>query len=223
MKRILILSAVCEAATGVALLIVPSLVARLLFGEELAGVAISIARVTGIALIALGIACWPGPPLAGMLTYSVVVTLYLAYVGFVSGLTDPELFDLIIEEAAQLEAVKNSTDRIPDSPAAVGSAMTLQTAERDAIATALLDLANTIDGKTLRQAIQIIASVLAGKVSGAGSGTETFRSIDDQHNRVVVTADVNGNRTNVNRHTIVAGDRAARDPNCNFNSGLYMQ
>jgi len=69
-----------------ALLIVPSLVGRLLFGEELTGVAIPVARVTGIALIALGVACWPGPPLVGMLTYSAVVTLYLSYVGFADGL-----------------------------------------------------------------------------------------------------------------------------------------
>jgi hypothetical protein len=37
--------------------------------------------VAGIALIGLGIACWPGPPLIGMLTYSAAVTLYLAYLG----------------------------------------------------------------------------------------------------------------------------------------------
>ena len=70
-----------EAATGVALLIVPSLVGRLLLGAELAGVTIPVARVAGIALIGLGVACWPGPPLVGMLIYSAVVTLYVAYVG----------------------------------------------------------------------------------------------------------------------------------------------
>ena len=72
-------AAVGEAATGLALLIVPSLVGRLLLGEELTGVAIPVARVLGIALIALGVACWPGPPRVGMLTYSAAVTLYLAY------------------------------------------------------------------------------------------------------------------------------------------------
>ena len=72
---------------GLALLIVPSLVGRLLLGEELTGVAIPVARVAGIALIALGVACWPGTPLVGMLTYSAAVTLYLAYVGFAGGLT----------------------------------------------------------------------------------------------------------------------------------------
>jgi hypothetical protein len=81
MKRMLVLAAVSETATGLALLIVPSLVGQLLLGEELSGIAIPVARVAGIALIALGVACWPGTPLAGMLTYSAAITLYLAYRG----------------------------------------------------------------------------------------------------------------------------------------------
>ena len=86
MRWVLIFAAVAEVATGLALLIVPSLVGQLLLGEELTGVVIPVARVARIALIALGIACWPGPPLVGMLTYSAVVTLYLAYLGFAGGL-----------------------------------------------------------------------------------------------------------------------------------------
>jgi len=70
MKAALVFAGVAEAATGLALLIVPSLVGQLLLGEPLAGVAIPIARVAGIALTGLGIACWPGPPLFGMLSYS---------------------------------------------------------------------------------------------------------------------------------------------------------
>ena len=85
MRRVLALAAVGEIATGLALLVVPSLVGRLLLGEELAGVAIPVARVAGIALIGLGIACWPGTPLIGMLIYSTAVALYLAYVGFAGG------------------------------------------------------------------------------------------------------------------------------------------
>jgi hypothetical protein len=85
MKNVLVFAAIAEAATGLALLIVPSLVGRLLLGEELTGIAIPVAGVAGIALIALGIACWPGPPLVGMLTYSAVVTLYLSYIGFAGG------------------------------------------------------------------------------------------------------------------------------------------
>ena len=70
MKKVLIFAAVAEAATGLALLIAPSLVGQLLLGEQLTGIAIPVARVAGIALVALGIACWPGPPLVGMLIYS---------------------------------------------------------------------------------------------------------------------------------------------------------
>jgi hypothetical protein len=82
MKRVLMLAAVGEAATGVALLIVPSLVGRLLLGVELSGVSVVIGRVTGIALVALAIACWPGRmALRGMLTYSALTSAYLAWLG----------------------------------------------------------------------------------------------------------------------------------------------
>jgi hypothetical protein len=86
-KNVLVFAAVAEAATGFALLIVPSLVGQLLLGEELTGVAVPVARVAGIALVGLGIACWPGPPVVGMLTYSALVALYLAYLGLAGGLT----------------------------------------------------------------------------------------------------------------------------------------
>jgi len=78
------------------LLVVPSLVGQLLLGAELTGIAATVARVTGLALIALGIACWPGTPLAGMLTYSVTVTLYLAYVGIAGGPTGILLWPAVV-------------------------------------------------------------------------------------------------------------------------------
>lgn len=65
------------------------------------------------------------------------------------------------------------------------------------IAATLLDLAGAVDGKTLRQTMQILAAVLAGKVSGAGTGTEKFRSLDDAADRVTVAVDPYGNRTGV--------------------------
>ena len=45
------------------------------------GITVTVARVTDIALIGLGVACWPGPSRLCMLIYSVAVTLYLAYIG----------------------------------------------------------------------------------------------------------------------------------------------
>ena len=96
MKKALIFAAIGEAATGLALLIAPSLVGQLLLGEQLAGAAIPAARVAGIALIALAIACWPGPPLVGMVTYSALVAVYLAYLGFAGSLTGVLLWPVVV-------------------------------------------------------------------------------------------------------------------------------
>lgn len=85
MRRVLVLAAVAEALTGLALMAVPSIVGRLLFGAELSGITAAVARVTGIALFALGVACFSageaGQGLSGMLTYSLLATLYLVYLG----------------------------------------------------------------------------------------------------------------------------------------------
>ena len=96
MKSALAFAAISEAVIGLALLIAPALVGQLLLGEQLTGVAIPVARVSGIALIALGIACWPGPPLVGMLSYSVLATLYLAYLGFAGSLTGILLWPVVV-------------------------------------------------------------------------------------------------------------------------------
>lgn len=55
-----------------------------------------------------------------------------------------------------------------------------------------------VDGATtFGESIRVQNSVLAGKVSGAGTGTETFRDLADTKNRVVSTVDGSGNRTAV--------------------------
>jgi hypothetical protein len=95
-NKALIFAAVAEGGTGLALLIVPSLVGQWLLGEELSSVAAQVARVAGIALIALGIACWPGPPLVGMLVYTASVMTYLAYLGFACGLNGVLLWPAVV-------------------------------------------------------------------------------------------------------------------------------
>jgi hypothetical protein len=100
MNRLLVFAAIAEAATGLALLLVPSLVGQLLLGAELTGMAAIVARVAGIALIALGLACWPGTPLLGMLFYSAAATLYLGYVGLAGGSAGPLLWPAVVAHAA---------------------------------------------------------------------------------------------------------------------------
>jgi hypothetical protein len=111
-KKVLILAAFGEAATGLALLIVPSLVGQLLLGEKLTGDAMPVARVAGIALVALGIACWPGPPLIGMLIYSALVTVYLAYLGFAGGLAGILLWPAVVLHFVLSALLARSIDKI---------------------------------------------------------------------------------------------------------------
>jgi|GEM_PF-3365520 len=53
---LLAVAALAEALTGLAVLVVPSLVGWLLLGVKLSGAAIPVARVAGIALIGLAVA-----------------------------------------------------------------------------------------------------------------------------------------------------------------------
>lgn len=112
MKNALTFAAIGEAATGLALLFVPSLVGQLLLGEQFTGVAIPVARVAGIALIALGITCWPGPTLLGMLTYSLLITLYLAYLGFAGGLSGVFLWPVVILHAILTALLTRDATRV---------------------------------------------------------------------------------------------------------------
>ncbi|MCI4680349.1 hypothetical protein K9U33_17100 [Rhodoblastus acidophilus] len=92
----MVFAAVAEIVTGLALLTVPSMVGWLLLGQELAGAAASVARVAGVALIGLGVACWPGPPLVGMLIYGASVALLLAYLGIVERMTGILLWPAVV-------------------------------------------------------------------------------------------------------------------------------
>ena len=79
---LLAVAAVGEAVMGLALLAYPSIVVRLFLGAEMGAAGIVVGRLAGIALIALGIACWPGGgasrALCGILTYNALATAYLA-------------------------------------------------------------------------------------------------------------------------------------------------
>lgn len=61
---------------------------------------------------------------------------------------------------------------------------------------AILD--EVVEGSmTLRQALRIYLSALAGKSSGGGTSTITFRDLADSKNRISATVDADGNRTAV--------------------------
>ena len=70
--------------------------------------------------------------------------------------------------------------------------MAIPTVEQ--IAAAVL-AASVETGATVAESLRLSNAVLGGKVSGAGTGTETFRDIADTVDRVVATVDSSGNRT----------------------------
>ena len=101
------LAAILEGATGLVLMIHPVLVAQLLFGDGVSGVGKVLSRVAGIALLALGVACWPGREVGSadarsagaLLTYSLLVTLYLVYVGVIGHLGGILLWPAVVVHA----------------------------------------------------------------------------------------------------------------------------
>src|SRR5258708_1390481 len=91
-RRILAFAAVAEVGTGLVLMIDPALVVALLLGAEVSGVGTPLGRCFGVALLALGLACWPArehaasgrPAARGMLAYNLLIAAYLAYLGVVA-------------------------------------------------------------------------------------------------------------------------------------------
>jgi hypothetical protein len=89
LNKILAFAAIVEVATGAALLVDPAMVVALLLGANENAEGMPLARVAGCAMLALGLACWPGrnraqsavPAFWGMLAYNVLIALYLTYLG----------------------------------------------------------------------------------------------------------------------------------------------
>jgi hypothetical protein len=96
---LLAFTAVGEAAVGIALLVSPPIMVHLLFAAVITGVGIVMSRIAGIALIALGIACWPPGgrtrALWAMLTYSALATVYLGYLGVRGEWAGPLLWPVV--------------------------------------------------------------------------------------------------------------------------------
>lgn len=81
-------SAIVEILTGLALLVVPSLVIELLLGEGLGQTGVAVARVLGVGLLSVGVAAWEAPqqairlaPRAGICIYNVGVGTLLTIFG----------------------------------------------------------------------------------------------------------------------------------------------
>jgi hypothetical protein len=101
MKKLLTMTAVIEAATGLGLLAAPAVVARLLLGGTLdTPAALTVARLGGSALLAFAVACWLSREngralVAAMLLYNVVVVGLLFHAALALALSGPGLWPAI--------------------------------------------------------------------------------------------------------------------------------
>src|SRR6266516_3335330 len=111
MNRLLKLTGIIEAATGLGLMAVPSVVVRLLLGSPLdTSAAVMLARVAGAALLALGVACWLARGdtqsraarglVVAMLIYNIAATALLAFAGIGLGLHGIALWPAVVLHAA---------------------------------------------------------------------------------------------------------------------------
>jgi hypothetical protein len=110
MKNLLIVTAMIEIGAGLALMALPSEMAMLLLGSSLdAPAALTVARVAGAALIALGTACWLARCdgvsravtglVAAILVYNLGAVAVLAYGGIGLGLTGVALWPAVVLHA----------------------------------------------------------------------------------------------------------------------------
>lgn len=107
----------------------------------------------------------------------------------VSALADAEA---ALSGSGDIAATINALGTMAASIVVTGDA--LSTAN---VADAILDALNAVEqGLTVREALRLMTAATAGKVSGAGTSTVTFRSAEaDDHDRIVATVDGSGNRT----------------------------
>jgi len=111
MRTLLIVTAVIEAGTGLALAMSPSAPVAMLLGSSLdTPTGLVVGRVAGAALLSLGIACWlarndeqsraAAGLLVAMLLYNTAVAAVLAYAGIGLRLTGVGIWPAVLLHAA---------------------------------------------------------------------------------------------------------------------------
>jgi len=123
MNRLLKLTAIIEAATGLGLIAVPAIVVRLLLDAEITGASIPLGRVAGVALLALGVACWLARDdtqsraarglVSAMVLYNLGAVIILASAGIGLGFIGIALWPAVILHAAMAVWCVTSLRRSP--------------------------------------------------------------------------------------------------------------
>ena len=105
-RKTLVTAVALELLTGLALIVAPGIVIELLLGGAGPGLGPAIGRLLGIALLTLGMACWPiqdagrsSPAFRAMLTYNVLIAGNLALLGAVEHFSGYLLWPAVVVHA----------------------------------------------------------------------------------------------------------------------------
>ena len=109
-KQLLSVTGAAETATGLVLAVAPSLLVELLLGSVSGTAAgITVSRVAGVAILALGVACWLARQdaagraarglIAAMLVYNAAVAAILVLVWTNQGLSGVALWPVVLAHA----------------------------------------------------------------------------------------------------------------------------
>lgn len=99
--KVVAVAAAVEIAAGLILAVIPSVVARLVFGADFTPAGTAICRIGGFGLFGLGIACWPVSALVnvtavrGLLSYNVLAAVLFAWLGIGRELVGPLLWPAV--------------------------------------------------------------------------------------------------------------------------------
>jgi hypothetical protein len=136
-------------------------------------------------------------------------TNYRVVVEAEKGIYTAELFfgaQVQLAQAAEVSQINTKVDILQNDMTAVkGGAFNGATDSLAAISAAVNTLPASVwayvleTGHSALALMRLMASVILGKVSGAGTTTETFRDVNDTKDRVVATVDEAGNRTDITR------------------------
>lgn len=97
----------------------------------------------------------------------------------------PGVYALLVDEDTTIDTASNSEEYCVHITHA-GMAPVTRTVEL---------YRNTVDGKDFHKVFAAMAAALAGKASGLGTTSATFRDIADARNAIVATVDADGNRS----------------------------
>lgn len=106
----------------------------------------------------------------------------------------------LVNSPSSISALGQFITALPKGRAKPSIVIRVNTITQDDVTGAVLE-AEVENGLSLKEAMRLLLAVMAGKASGAGGSTITFKNPADTKSRVVAAVDGSGNRTSITYDT----------------------